>query len=482
MAPQYRRIGLCAARAAHKPILLYWGAIWCPPCQQLKSTVFSRPDFIAKTRWFVPVYLDGDDPGAQKWGEQFKVLGYPTLLVLDAEQRELMRIASSMDLGLYASVLDNALADLQPAGALLSQALAGHALNLQQCRRLAFNGWALDELDTSEQGPRARQLLGAAAQCPRTAVTERARLTVIAAGYQGAFEAEDLKAGKAPSAVLRAQVTAVGAILANERQSLVLDDTLQYLDEGFFRAVKVSGGAAGWLARFEKVMDAAAADPDYAEADQLGAVGSKLLAIKTINGAIASGAARAARARVDAALADSQIPYVRSGLVNAALAIFDVLGQNDQAYRVLQGELGRTATPYYYEADLGELAEGLGRKSEALDWYARSYRDASGAATRFQWGARYVTGLLKLDPGDGARIRTVTAKVLGELDGPDRIYRRARLRLERLDKALRKWNETDKGSHADVLGALRARMQQICVTIPAAEAAHASCEAFLAGV
>src|SRR5688572_15422495 len=32
-----------AAQASNKPVLLYWGAKWCPPCKQLKSAVFSRP-------------------------------------------------------------------------------------------------------------------------------------------------------------------------------------------------------------------------------------------------------------------------------------------------------------------------------------------------------------------------------------------------------------------------------------------------------
>jgi len=470
-----------AARSTHKPILLYWGASWCPPCQQLQSTVFSRADFIGKSRAFVAVYLDGDDSGAQKWGEEFKVVGYPTLLVLDADRRELMRIASSMDLGLYATVLDTALADLQPAGELLVAATQGRALDIGQCRRLAYNGWVLDDLQAAEQAPRAQQLIAAAAHCPGSARVERARLLIDAASLLGQAEGEALKAGGSPSASLRVQVALIGAILGDKRLALTVADALQYLDEGFFRAVKADRGASDWVRRFIGVMDAAAVDPDFAEADQLGAVASKLIAIKTIEGSIPAGAARAARARVDAAMAGKQIPYIRSGLINATLGVFDALGQNEQAYQVVQAELGHTATPYYYEADLGELAEGLGRTSEALQWYARSYRDSRGAATRFQWGVRYVVGILKLTPEDGGRIRTVTAEVLGELDGPDRIYRRARMRLERLDRALRDWNESSKGAHRDVLAALRNRLQELCVKIPAREPAHASCDAFLAG-
>src|SRR5688572_33400380 len=54
-----------SAQASNKPVLLYWGAQWCPPCKQLKSAVFNRPDFIEKSKLFVAVYLDGDLPDAQ---------------------------------------------------------------------------------------------------------------------------------------------------------------------------------------------------------------------------------------------------------------------------------------------------------------------------------------------------------------------------------------------------------------------------------
>ena len=131
-----------AARAQNKPVFLYWGANWCPPCHELKATVFSRPDFIEKLKLFIPVHLDGDDPGAQKWGDKFGVSGYPTVLVLRADQSELARISGGMDLAQYAEVLDSVLGDVRPVGAILAALKSGGArpLSRDDCHRLAYYG------------------------------------------------------------------------------------------------------------------------------------------------------------------------------------------------------------------------------------------------------------------------------------------------------------------------------------------------------
>jgi thiol-disulfide isomerase/thioredoxin len=472
-----------AARAQHKPVFLYWGASWCPPCHQLKSTVFSRPDFIAKTRLFIPVYLDGDDAGAQKWGEEFRVTGYPTLVVLNEKREEVMRIAGGMDLGQYANVLDLALSDLQPTANILASAARGQALSVDQCRRLAFSGWGLEELADKEIVSMAKTLSAAAIRCPAASTRDRARLQIFAASYAADAEKPTLKTGKPPSAALRQQVKQVYEQLDDPDVAAANADALGYLDETFWQAAKTSGlPVADFYARFAAVMDRAAIDSSFAEADQLAATASKLQAAKELTGAIDPALASQARARVDTALAGKQIPYVRTGLINASLGIFELLGQNQDAYRIVQGELASAQYPYYFKADLAALAESLGRKDEAVSWSSQAYDESKGAATRFQWGRLYLTALLRLHPDDAQRIQQVGEQVLGELDGTDRIYRRARVRLVSLDGELRAWQKQAAAQRTPVLRALRQRMQKTCGGIPESEPARGNCDAFLAGI
>lgn len=472
-----------AAKTQNKPVLLYWGAVWCPPCQQLKSTVFLRPDFIEKTKLFVPVYLDGDEPGAQQAGERFRVTGYPTMVVLDAAGNELQRIAGTMDLAQFASLLDTVLGDVQPVNAILDGAAAGRTLNAQECHRLAYNGWGLDDIDKKDYAAHAARLTKAAENCPANATVERMRLKLFALDYAADAEAAALSSGKQPSAALTARIDEIAADLKNSELARNAGDALIYVGNNVFTAVKVRGGksAPPFVADYSAAMDAIADDARFSEAERLETVASKLAASKTIapNGKVPEELARSSRSRVDAMLAGEQIPYVRSGIVNSAMHVFEELNDDEAAYRVVKAELPKSKTPYYYKSDLADLAEALGRKDEAIDWYAQAYNEAEGVATRFQWGTLYLLGLVRIKPEDATRIREVGVQVLGELDGPDRIYRRSRTRLERIDRELQAWNKEAKGAHSDVIGALRERMQQTCTKIPTQDPSRETCNSFL---
>jgi hypothetical protein len=334
-----------------------------------------------------------------------------------------------------------------------------------------------------ELAPRARDLNLAARYCTTHAAPDAARLGVFAALLQSAAEAPALAGGAEPSATLAQRVTDVSDLLRLHRHDPALADALLTLDADFFKAAAHAGSESDALRdAYLEAMQAAAQDARLAIADQLAAVARGITAAKLLQAdrTIPPAQAEAARRRAAAELARTWPPDVRSGVFNGALNVYAALGDPQAAYDAARAELALTREPYYVKSDLADLAEQLGHGDEALRSYAEAYAESVGTATRFQWGQDYASALLRLAPRDEQRIRAVTLAVLGELDGPDRIYRRARLRLERLGHELQEWNSAAGGRHAAVLDALRARMQQICAKVPAAEPAHASCTAFLA--
>ncbi|WP_408891298.1 thioredoxin family protein [Myxococcus faecalis] len=76
---------LAQARAARKPLFIDFGAVWCPPCRTMEAQVFAAPGFIEKSKDYVLLAVDVDDPINEPLLERFPVDNLPTLLVLDSE-------------------------------------------------------------------------------------------------------------------------------------------------------------------------------------------------------------------------------------------------------------------------------------------------------------------------------------------------------------------------------------------------------------
>jgi thiol-disulfide isomerase/thioredoxin len=455
-----------AAKASKKPVFLYWGAKWCPPCQQLKSSVFLRSDFIEKSKEFIAVHLDGDDPGAQQWGEKFHVVGYPTVVILRADHKEILRLTGGMDLSLYADLLDVALSDVKPMADVLAAAHgSGAALSHGDCQRLAYNAWILGDYTEAQRSSLAADLAHATTQCGGMSSIERARLTVASAALKPTPET----------------VTQVIGIVEDPSVAPRIADALDSLGDDVFKDVQSRGApvAAQFLADWTRTMDSVANNPAVIDADQLYAIAAKLEVAKQFakDDKVPADLAAAARARIAAALAKNQDPYVRAGIVNAASHIYDQLEDEEGEYAMLKAQLATAKAPYYYMSDLGEIEEKRGHKAEALAWFARAYAESQGVATRFQWGTLYLNALLRISPTDRTRIRQTGIAVIAELDGPERIQARTRMRLEKLDDGLRKWNA--KHQYDADIQALRARMSSVCGKLPRSDAGIASCQKFL---
>jgi thiol-disulfide isomerase/thioredoxin len=473
-----------AARTADKPVFLYWGAEWCPPCAQIKSTIFNRREFQERSRLFVPVYLDGDTPSAQKQGERFGVVGYPTMILFKPDGTEITRLPGGVDVERYARILDVALAEARPVSDLLAAARRGEAISNDAWRLLAYYSWGSDNgrvMPADQRLPAFRQL---AARCPAADLPgECARLTfdylnAAAAGtgpgkpaFDGLERADARRQllGLLPLATVRA--ANVDNLLYGAKEIVGLLSDAGSVER---RELTKAWGAA---------LDALGAPggPALSPPEQLLQVRARVLLARLDNPdaplppALVE-QARAQVAKIDATVTDG---YARHAAINAAANLYWEAGLADDANRLLSAELARSKAPYYFMLDLAELAKKAGRKQEAVQWLERAYAGAQGSATRFQWGYSYLVGLLEMTPEDTAAIERAGLAVIGELDGaPDAFYQRTRMRLEQLDGKLLDWGKS--GAPAGrVVGKLRTRTEEICRKLPADDPGRVNCEKFL---
>ena len=91
------------AKKENKAVMLeFTGSDWCPPCIMMKKKVFSKEEFVKKaSEDYILVHLDfpkGDKELAEKnkpYAEEYKIEGYPTVILLDSEGKEFTRFFAS---------------------------------------------------------------------------------------------------------------------------------------------------------------------------------------------------------------------------------------------------------------------------------------------------------------------------------------------------------------------------------------------------
>ena len=456
-----------SAKVSNKPVLLYWGAQWCPPCKQLKSAVFNRPDFIEKSKLFVAVYLDGDLPDAQKFGDEFRVTGYPTVVVFKPDRTEITRIAGNMDLSLYAGVLDNVLGDVRPVKDVIEIAAKGEGpMAADDCRRLAYHAFNLEDDGAFPAAKLQSAFENAARTCPAELAKERARLHIRAAEQATSQQKNAITNGAKADKSLTVAIVRVNEILTQKDIALANADALRSLRGEFFLAARqtLPQLAPTLRERWMAIADAATANQEFAPADQLAAQLMKIPAAKAyaVDAKVPTDVRGVALATATKMLAVKQDAYVRAGVVNSAINVYIALDEWERARDLLALEATTSNTPHYYIGDLADVEEHLGNKQRSVELLAEAYAKAKGPASRFQWGYQYLDGLLRLTPDDLATIEKVGLQVMAELDGPNSVHRRTLSRLNKLDVKLREWNTSSARNAVAVK--LRSRVPHAAAT------------------
>ena len=466
------------AKADNKPVFLYWGAVWCPPCNQIKATVFNRPDFIERSKGFIPVYLDGDTPGAQKLGTQFKVRGYPTTILFKPDGTELTRLPGEVDAVQYMQVLKLGMTATQPiketlAAALASPAGGASALAADGWNLLAYYAWDTDEAQLLADKDLAPTVLQLARQCPAQHQEAATRLMLRAVVLAGQDKGAGLDKPQALGAVHK--------VLADAALSRANGDILVNYAKELVEALTSASSAqrTELLAALNTALDRLAEDLTWSKADQLGAVQAKVaLALlgqpKSVKPDVSPellAQAQAAVAKADQASTDK---YERQAVIPSAAHLLSDVGLLDASDAMLKAELPKAVSAYYHMLVLASNAKLRGDKAASLDWSEKAYAGAIGPATRLQWGSGYVAKLIELAPEDSARIEKAAAQVIGELDAaPETFYERNRRSLEKMGLQLNKWNAA--GKHAAVVQKLSVQLGGVCAKLPEGDSARGAC-------
>lgn len=465
------------AKAENKPVFLYWGAVWCPPCNQVKATLFSRQDFIDRSRFFVPVYLDGDSRSAQRHGARFKVGGYPTMILFTPDGTEITRLPGEVDATEYMRVLAMGMNGARPVKATLAAALGPRGadaakLTPEDWRMLAYYSWDTDEQQLIPQKDVAATLRRLAQACPaeQTATATRLRLKAMAA----AASAKDAKPRDDKAARDELMKVLTDPRVAREDFDLVAGSAGNIAGNVTLpKSTERAALAAAWDAALQRFV----ADASLSATDRLVAVGARveLARLDAPKGALPEPLLASVREQVARGEKETTDPYARATVVDAAAQVLADAGLLDESDALLEAELTRSQTPYYLMLGLAANARKRGDKAAAVDWAEKAYAASSGPATRLQWGAGYVNRLIELTPDDAARIEKAAGQVIGELEPtPDTFYDRNRRVLERMAGKLNEWNT--KSPHPDSLKRIRAQLSGVCAKLPAGDPARAACD------
>ncbi|MDA0978884.1 MAG: thioredoxin family protein [Proteobacteria bacterium] len=448
------------SRASGSPVFLYWGAVWCPPCQEIKHTVFKSQEFINLTRLFIPVYLDGDTERAQSWGEKFGVMGYPTMIVFNPEGQEVTRIPGGIDISRYNSVLELSLNQMRPTSTLVGYALGDiDRLTADDYYQLAYYSWGQDTAAVPGGTDKAdlfyRLSTGAMAYPELSARFFMHYLVALATGENG----DEAGLEPADGDEVAARLT---ALLSSDELTLACWDTLAYYPDDILEMAIFSEDQRAELeGLWSEQLFSLRFDPSLSRAEKL-AGWLPLIYVNTRDDQPLSDDL-VARLRDEMQQVDADTPdsFERQSVINQMSYVYRNAGLREDARSLLLAELGKSASPYYFMSGLASMSEKDEQFDEAVEWRRKAYESATGEATRFQWGANYVRAMIRMVPLQTETISAASLSLLDEFHASHEMFAGRNFKiLRRLAKQLDEWQETH-----DVTGSgFKSRIESLCST------------------
>lgn len=459
------------AKAEKRPVLLYWGAKWCPWCNRLKATLFNRADFADMSRAYVAVEIDGDAPGAQKLGARFKVNAYPALILFNPDGSEFTRLPGEMDAAEVLNVMQLGIAGGRSVKDVLTDATAGKRLSVNEWRMLSFQEWDQDErLGSSSERTAVLSKLAKASEGGDEEASTRLWLKSLAAMANGSTANADqlprLLGVLKDAGLTRKQM---GVLMFSAPKLVQV-----FAPEKGERRTSLVAALDSALARLTK-------DETLSPADRLLALQGRvdLARMDAPRDELhpTMPAPLLAEVRDQVARHDREVtnPYERQAVIPAAAQVLSQAGLWAESDSLLKAGLARSHSAHYLMGQLAGNAMRQGRTEEALRWSAEAFAKSEGPATRLQWGASHLRMLVRVSPGDTAKIESTASQLFGEAaKDPGAFYERSESALKRIAGELARWNKAP--AQAAAVSRLKSQLGGLCGQLSADPRAKASCE------
>lgn len=430
---------LARARANGTATLAWWTAHWCPPCNELKHTIFDHPAFAPRAARLSLVRLDGDAPGAQAYADRLEVVSYPSPLLLDAGGRERMRLPGGFTADELCALLDRVMSHDARVASLVERSDAGDALSEPELDMAAHHWWGIDPVHAA--GPaRMVLLMRLYEQCPPSLPDLRFRLLVHALWAASRHaDSQPARHGRA----LAATVPFLLDRLASRRLRyshlyplLVAADVVQN-----------ASADSGDRARLDAaLLDAA---EDLRERQELTHT-ENLITLSAITALRErrDGRAEALRTMVPrvqeaAAAADraSKTFEQRQTAMNMAGHLLKQAGLVDDAERVFRAESETSVEGTYFMSYLADIAFERRDHAAGLEWLRRAWQENRPGAARFARGVRYVSKAAELLADRPGQVESEAVRLLAEQAGaPDAFQGLNRKNLRALLETLRRFS------------------------------------------
>lgn len=461
------------AKTEGKPVFLYWGAEWCPPCHNLKKNFFSKTEFIEASKRFVPVYLDGDTERAQIWGEKFEIAGYPTVILFSPTGVELFRMPTDVTAEQYGVLLEAAVRDFEPVDEILARLADSGVAGADEfdLELVAYHSWAQDQRVDLDRAELAAVFWRLFEETPPESDRLRARfmtLTVEHAVPRIGAVREIYGDGK-----LGELTDEQRAELRAGMMSLLTDPDLWPENKIFLTlqsksAVEIlepepSSGrnelVSTWVAAAAEMQG----HPEFSATEQLMAFVPEfeLLSIQGhVEGEPIPDALRdKVLTRADRVVAEADDPGEFQSTLNMVVWLLGMAGLQEEAKAMLDEHLDETVAPHYFLSLLGDL--NADNPEVALDWYRQAFEQAGDGSSGFKWGTSYVLRLIQLTPEDVAAIDGASRQIIALMvSNEDAFAGRNVVYLKQLETALLAWADST-GNHEVIVG-LRSEIADHC--------------------